>query len=495
MSRQPLERYSDKRWASFDIALFQKDFYAAFDVFLDWMIPWIDSTKVVEPDYVVQLPIRVVESFRTADDLAAATFIDPSLRVGNEPNASYVLLKYFPGGAVPKSVMPDYSTMKDDNVTEDFVQLVKNFNSLKDAIFTRYYRGMKKVIASYADRERQLGWGLLVENGKYFPRDLAFAPSLAKEPPPPESFLNALRRYESLYGMSRLTLDLLMNLATPNIHRRVADDTEMLDILARSAFLDPIFQQALRDPRWPDNAKSAITNQVISVMLLSISMISGSLGVGASKPWRRHNKEAQARLLANGSTASTVAADLPVSYLLANLFKLRELAQKRKITSADPDYLFQIILSIMIMAVEKQHVLAWSWVAESKLTRTISDIYDQTQDSLRKDYKAKLDLESLQDKLCDHCGKAAKDGNNKLKRCSRCKTAWYCGSTCAAAAWKAGHKANCIAVPDVAEMTTVEELSKLGISGGAKAPEREPREGFVLTPGMPSAGKEAVGRK
>mmetsp|Transcript_21789 Transcript_21789/g.43641 ORF Transcript_21789/g.43641 Transcript_21789/m.43641 type:complete len:565 (+) Transcript_21789:290-1984(+) len=48
-------------------------------------------------------------------------------------------------------------------------------------------------------------------------------------------------------------------------------------------------------------------------------------------------------------------------------------------------------------------------------------------------------------KICSHCQKAAEDcPGEKLKNCARCRGAWYCGRDCQAAAWKAGHKLDCV---------------------------------------------------
>ena len=48
---------------------------------------------------------------------------------------------------------------------------------------------------------------------------------------------------------------------------------------------------------------------------------------------------------------------------------------------------------------------------------------------------------------CDACGKRPTGGPEeappRLKRCGRCKAAYYCNATCAKAAWRAGHKRAC----------------------------------------------------
>ena len=46
---------------------------------------------------------------------------------------------------------------------------------------------------------------------------------------------------------------------------------------------------------------------------------------------------------------------------------------------------------------------------------------------------------------CGNCGVTAEDTpEGKLKECSRCHSAWYCGKECQTEHWKAGHKSDCV---------------------------------------------------
>ncbi|GAQ80092.1 hypothetical protein KFL_000460040 [Klebsormidium nitens] len=45
-------------------------------------------------------------------------------------------------------------------------------------------------------------------------------------------------------------------------------------------------------------------------------------------------------------------------------------------------------------------------------------------------------------RVCEHCQEPAKDGA-KLKKCSKCNKARYCGAQCQKLAWRAGHKETC----------------------------------------------------
>ena len=58
-----------------------------------------------------------------------------------------------------------------------------------------------------------------------------------------------------------------------------------------------------------------------------------------------------------------------------------------------------------------------------------------------KEYKR---LESCVMSQCAYCWKTADELPGKLKACSLCKAAYYCGKQCQADHWKAGHKIDCI---------------------------------------------------
>ena len=48
-------------------------------------------------------------------------------------------------------------------------------------------------------------------------------------------------------------------------------------------------------------------------------------------------------------------------------------------------------------------------------------------------------------KKCSYCLKKAEDcPGRKLKSCAKCSGAWYCSRDCQVAAWKAGHKRDCV---------------------------------------------------
>ena len=54
-------------------------------------------------------------------------------------------------------------------------------------------------------------------------------------------------------------------------------------------------------------------------------------------------------------------------------------------------------------------------------------------------------IKSEESKKCSYCLKKAEDfPGGKLKNCARCSGAWYCGRDCQVAAWKAGHKLDCV---------------------------------------------------
>jgi hypothetical protein len=60
-------------------------------------------------------------------------------------------------------------------------------------------------------------------------------------------------------------------------------------------------------------------------------------------------------------------------------------------------------------------------------------------DELLKGFQARLGVPLT---TCDVCGKCAL--GHKMKRCGRCKQAFYCSRECQETGWRKGHKSNCI---------------------------------------------------
>ena len=54
-------------------------------------------------------------------------------------------------------------------------------------------------------------------------------------------------------------------------------------------------------------------------------------------------------------------------------------------------------------------------------------------------------IKAEESKKCSYCSKKAEDcPGGKLKNCAKCSGAWYCSRDCQVAAWKAGHKRDCV---------------------------------------------------
>ena len=53
-------------------------------------------------------------------------------------------------------------------------------------------------------------------------------------------------------------------------------------------------------------------------------------------------------------------------------------------------------------------------------------------------------LENQGKKSCANCKRDAQCFSRKMKRCTRCKAAWYCGRECQLKHWKDGHKIDCV---------------------------------------------------
>ena len=53
------------------------------------------------------------------------------------------------------------------------------------------------------------------------------------------------------------------------------------------------------------------------------------------------------------------------------------------------------------------------------------------------------DMENLMKEKCANCQKRA-DVDVEFKRCSRCKSIWYCSKECQVKHWSACHKSDCM---------------------------------------------------
>jgi TPR repeat protein len=71
---------------------------------------------------------------------------------------------------------------------------------------------------------------------------------------------------------------------------------------------------------------------------------------------------------------------------------------------------------------------------------------DCSKEKAKRRGRSWMDAVKLEEsKRCSYCLKLAEDClGGKLKNCARCLGAWYCGRDCQAAAWKAGHKLDCV---------------------------------------------------
>lgn len=62
-------------------------------------------------------------------------------------------------------------------------------------------------------------------------------------------------------------------------------------------------------------------------------------------------------------------------------------------------------------------------------------------------------------RTCAACGQLPATGGQRLKRCDRCLSRWYCSAACQRADWRAGHKAVCRpssrSMPDMAVLQQV----------------------------------------
>lgn len=453
-----------QRWKSFNDELFANNFTSAMDVFVAWILPLLDETITVEPGYRVPLPAPepVHSSFQSVIELGVVIFGQETERVKFDVDVHSILSKYFPSDKIPKRSMPDYDQIvahlravgAESQSHHDLVELVNRFNHLKESLFIRYFPAIKKILASYGDHERHKGWGLLVENGKYYPRDLFSAP-LKRQPP--QGFLKALEQFEKLYTIQVNIINIIGYLGTPNVFRRLADDTETLDLLVESILLTPALQALLRDPKWPGVTTTRKMNLfMVEMVIVRLILLRNILFFGNSKPWHRHIKQAQLH--------ETNSSESPFRFLMTNCLKLYLIGEDRKISAIRGEQVLELTLDLTV-AIDKEDILSWPFIKNDKrLVSLVSAVYDEKGKSLRKDFPPRHDVDPLRVEICDHCGKPPPE-SVKLKKCSRCKIAWFCDASCSAAAWAAGHKDNCAPVAEVSEIAD-QVMMKLSISDG-----------------------------
>jgi hypothetical protein len=84
-------------------------------------------------------------------------------------------------------------------------------------------------------------------------------------------------------------------------------------------------------------------------------------------------------------------------------------------------------------------------VSTSALTCACGNV-ECWKEVLKENAKILMDkIKSEESKKCSYCLKKAEDcPGGTLKSCARCSGAWYCGRECQVAAWKAGHKLDCV---------------------------------------------------
>ena len=119
----------------------------------------------------------------------------------------------------------------------------------------------------------------------------------------------------------------------------------------------------------------------------------------------------------------------------------------------------------LILASEKGNLEIVKLLLRSGADRTAVSIDGSTAAHLAKIHGhtdvalALLDegSEEKKSELCSHCGKPAKLGSPKLRRCSRCLVACYCGRDCQKVAWKQHKKTCCLPKPE-AETKTKQQV-------------------------------------
>ena len=92
------------------------------------------------------------------------------------------------------------------------------------------------------------------------------------------------------------------------------------------------------------------------------------------------------------------------------------------------------------MAASQAHLtLTLTRTLTRALTRTLTRTVTLNAQAHLDAIETLIQMETNLKRSCSHC-RGFKEG---LTRCSRCKAAYYCGSECQMAHWKAGHAQDC----------------------------------------------------
>lgn len=84
--------------------------------------------------------------------------------------------------------------------------------------------------------------------------------------------------------------------------------------------------------------------------------------------------------------------------------------------------------------------------------------------------------------MCSHCG-SAREG---LQLCGGCRSLWFCGKECLAAAWKGGHKQEC---PKLKARREAEKKAAKAGGGGGGLGGGKPQQGEGAAAGSKKKGK------
>lgn len=294
---------------------------------------------------------------------------------------------FFPNAITPKSPAP-----------EDLVAQIAL------SVFRGTIRTLRKIVFEYVNLTRWEAWGA--------PDPLGLSPG-DRIPP---AMVTATKSYNArFYAPLVLARDILFELARSKpVRKRLADDVNLLDALCLAVPCSPAMFIYFFCPSntWPMDIGFA--NTAVGGVFESLSLLC-HVSMDSNRPWNL----SRGALKARGYFPALSALMEDIDGFLAST--------PNNHTPGSTTALF------------RQELTTWT----DALSRSLG--IKPTNPSRNPAFRS-IEKDALRGQItdsCDSCG-VTPAGGQKMKRCTRCRTARYCSAKCHKEAWEKGHRRYCV---------------------------------------------------